>query len=69
VPKSSTAVVIVCWPFSKSRVSNAFAVPSLLPPAKSHGPALSIWRAGPVMATSSSQKLTLVMPGAFGWNT
>jgi hypothetical protein len=52
---SVTATVMVCSPFAIVRVSNGRAVPSLLPPAKSHGALFSTWRGRPAIAGSSSQ--------------
>ena len=65
----STAAVIVCEPFAMVVVLVGLAVPFVAVPAKSQGPAPSVWRGVPLICGLSSQKRTRVTPLAGEVNT
>src|SRR2546430_4028066 len=65
----SIAAVIVCEPLAMVVVLVGLAVPLAAVPAKSQGPAPSVWRGVPLICGLSSQKRTRVTPLAGEVNT
>jgi hypothetical protein len=66
-PSERSIDAVTTWdPDARLDASKAFAVPSLLVPAKSHGSRFSIKRGEPVIWGSSRKNRTLVIPAESG---